>query len=820
MIEKLTTNYTKKYKSWCGSITAMDKGSTGPISDLTVPERILLHLLEHNRAADEYTRPVTVTQEGIAAAIGVRRSHVSYCLKELEDRGGISEKLRHIENRTRRRKAYSLTQSGTKNAVELRRSLMDSSVPTPSGEMTVKKIMSSDRRKPTLTGLIRTVRDSGSYHPGAGTDEKDHGLTDGLIIFSVEGVEACPDFTGRAKELEDISRWLGSSEGRIFVVHGMAGIGKTSLGFHAANRARATRNLFWHTCEEWNTPRALAISLGDFLDKMDKGDLKGYLRKSIVLDLGEVLRLTESGLRKRPVLMVLDDLQKASNELKNVVRMLVKLVSRSDDIKLLLLSRNLPDLYRTRDALIGKAVREKLLEGLPREDCTTLLQKWGLDGSGKSGRTVEKIYLDTQGHPLAMELARNRNFEGSTLRDIARFFREEVLRNLTRQEEDMLSLASLYRTTIPDRGLFLYGGDYRTLDTLVERSLLKESPEGYVLHDVLKEVMSARLPERKKKRLHELIGELYISEARGGQVRSALLSAHHFIQAGDFEADADAILDYGVALFGEGYLEDILGSIDELLFEDERTGECLTPAKRDALLCLKGNLLTFTGDLGEAGKILKELGGRMDFSGSVDIVHARVHNGLGIIAYKKGDRDAAISNYEKAMGITEECGDREFLAKVLSNLGVLYWEGDEGEKARAAHLRAMELCWELDDREGVARAYNNLGIICFKEREFEKAERMFEKGLVLSKNIGHMRIAAAALNNLGDSSREMGDEMKAMRYYTEGLKLSRKHDLKWQQAEALKALLSMSRGVERKKYSDELEILTARKGAGMEHDGI
>ena len=47
------------------------------VRDLTSKERILLHLFEFYRLADEYTVPEGVTQSGIAKGVGIRVQHVT-----------------------------------------------------------------------------------------------------------------------------------------------------------------------------------------------------------------------------------------------------------------------------------------------------------------------------------------------------------------------------------------------------------------------------------------------------------------------------------------------------------------------------------------------------------------------------------------------------------------------------------------------------------------------------------------------------------------------------------------------------------------------
>ena len=53
----------------------MDSCMTKQMDRITIPERVLLHLLDHFQLSEEYTRPLELTQEGIALCVDVKRSH-------------------------------------------------------------------------------------------------------------------------------------------------------------------------------------------------------------------------------------------------------------------------------------------------------------------------------------------------------------------------------------------------------------------------------------------------------------------------------------------------------------------------------------------------------------------------------------------------------------------------------------------------------------------------------------------------------------------------------------------------------------------------
>src|SRR3989304_6090601 len=64
---------------------------------LTAEERILLHLLAYVRRGKRFEVPFEMTQQGIALAVSVRRSHVSAVLAEMEKHGLLTKRMAHVE---------------------------------------------------------------------------------------------------------------------------------------------------------------------------------------------------------------------------------------------------------------------------------------------------------------------------------------------------------------------------------------------------------------------------------------------------------------------------------------------------------------------------------------------------------------------------------------------------------------------------------------------------------------------------------------------------------------------------------------------------
>ena len=79
---------------------------------ITVGERILLHLRPYVGKANNISAPFEVTQDGIAAGIGVTRAHASIEVNLLVASGEVDEAIRHIPGGKGARKVYTLTAKG------------------------------------------------------------------------------------------------------------------------------------------------------------------------------------------------------------------------------------------------------------------------------------------------------------------------------------------------------------------------------------------------------------------------------------------------------------------------------------------------------------------------------------------------------------------------------------------------------------------------------------------------------------------------------------------------------------------------------------
>jgi PKD domain-containing protein/galactose oxidase-like protein len=92
----------------------------GAGASATLGDRILVHLHRQGRLGEQDLAPTSVTQAGIAEALGRPQSAFARTLQRLEGTGLVFTELRHVRGAARRLKVYRLTGQGEQRATDLR----------------------------------------------------------------------------------------------------------------------------------------------------------------------------------------------------------------------------------------------------------------------------------------------------------------------------------------------------------------------------------------------------------------------------------------------------------------------------------------------------------------------------------------------------------------------------------------------------------------------------------------------------------------------------------------------------------------------------
>ncbi|MCJ2520012.1 MAG: hypothetical protein LN412_03575, partial [Candidatus Thermoplasmatota archaeon] len=526
----------------------------------SIRERILLHLSEYTLYKDELEAPDDLTQFGIADIVLAGRSTCSKLLQEMEDRGLLYGRRAHVPAGKIRRTVYFLTPRGQIEGRKIRAKVERTVVKVKklSGEIEKLRVVDIPREVPVYASLVDVV-----CHISRGVfDVKRFAGRVKARREKVSYIGAMPrlrHFFDRTKEQESIKKWLKSPSQKILILHGLLGVGKTTLAGETIMGLKKTMNVFWYRFHEWSTMRNVVHRVGDFLARLNKKDLLMYEETHDVLDMSEILFLLEKNLQGLKAVLVFDDYEKTGGALDGFFTAFKEILDRIEGPKVIVVSSTVPRFYDRRDVQVRNLVEEALLEGLDKKGAKTLLTLKNIPESD-----LDRIYSKTKGHPLFLELIQGP--EVADTRDIDRFLEEELFSRLLDVERRVLSLASVFRKPVHVNALFLDDDvDYVVIISLSDQSLLKESsPKVYDVHDLVRGFFYGRLSPTKRKRYHTWAARFYTSRGTAGGFVEA---QYHLLQAGNPEAAARSAIEQGRSFIEHGYVEEF-SRIVEAWWED------------------------------------------------------------------------------------------------------------------------------------------------------------------------------------------------------------------------------------------------------------
>jgi hypothetical protein len=302
--------------------------------------------------------------------------------------------------------------------------------------------------------------------------------------------EQAAGLVGREDERAILHHSLGEGGPLVVFVHGLAGVGKSTLvqafAVEARERGATVLRLDCRAIEptERGFLAALASATGAELPTTTEAAARlERLGEQVVLilDTYEVFRLFDSWLQQRFI------------------------TTLSDNVRVVLSGREPP--MAGWASAFGSLFRSLPLGGLPRDDAGTLLRLAGVDGAD-----AERIDRFARGHPLSLMLAasalQNRpdiSIEAVTVQAIVEELTElylDVLDPVTRQALDAAAVVrrptmSLLAAMLPD------AAPQDAFDRLLGLPFVELSDDGLVLHDTVRETVAAHLrssdPDRSRR---------------------------------------------------------------------------------------------------------------------------------------------------------------------------------------------------------------------------------------------------------------------------------------------------------------------------------
>lgn len=156
---------------------------------------------------------------------------------------------------------------------------------------------------------------------------------------------------------------------------------------------------------------------------------------------------------------------------------------------------------------------------------------------------------------------------------------------------------------------------------------------------------------------------------------------------------------------------------------------------------------------------------------------ANCYNVLGSNCYNTGDFTEGLSNYIKALNISEQIGDSIKMAAVYNNIGNIYDKQADKERALEYYRKAEKLNLKSGKKSWLGINYNNIGLLFEEERKLPEALVYLKKSYELQKELNNNYDMALAVVNMGNCYSALGKRDSAYWCYRVGWKLYQQLDV-------------------------------------------
>jgi DNA-binding MarR family transcriptional regulator len=371
---------------------------------LSVNERVLLHLSRFatDTAPEEY--PQESTQVGIAEAVGISRTHVPRAVKALIRDGSVEELRGRVANRGRRMSVYAVTSEGFRKAEEAWDRVRASTLRVARGEELVDmdgKALEEMLGRKQAMGLVAQMKDGVVEL----VERRRTAVRDLLRAPPIE------EFHGREHELEALDAFLDSNAA-LCAVLGNRGYGTTTL-VRRFVQDHEEADVLWMPIREHITPDEIETGIVSFAKRI----------RPAADDLDAALSV--SGM-----VVVLDGYRTVGED---VAEFFAELASTPSEAKIIITAGEDTPAYNwfyQKKHLESGTVREIRVRGLDEESARRLLGNPEIEEEA-----FRRVYLMTRGQPLLLRMLRDGDAEGLKRNSV--YTAEEIryllfLRNKTR----------------------------------------------------------------------------------------------------------------------------------------------------------------------------------------------------------------------------------------------------------------------------------------------------------------------------------------------------------------------------------------------------
>ena len=147
-----------------------------------------------------------------------------------------------------------------------------------------------------------------------------------------------------------------------------------------------------------------------------------------------------------------------------------------------------------------------------------------------------------------------------------------------------------------------------------------------------------------------------------------------------------------------------------------------------------------------------------------------IHNLAGIYA-QQGDVSQAINLYQQSLELDERIGDVQGKAASLHQLAGIYAQQGDVSQAINLYQQSLELYERIGNVQGKAASLHQLAGIYAQQGDVSQAINLYQQSLELYERIGNVQGKAASLHQLAGIYAQQGDVSQAINLYQQSLEL-------------------------------------------------
>ena len=549
-----------------------------------------------------------------------------------------------------------------------------------------------------------------------------------------------------------------AGEGRLVLVGGEAGVGKTALVRSFLAEVQGSARVLVGACEPLFTPRPLgpivdvAVQTGGELASLTAAGAGAH----------DVVNALLAELSREPTVLVLEDLHWADEATLDLLRLLGRRVAVPGAFVLVT--------YRD-DELEARHPLRLVLGGLATASSAERITLQPLSVASVRVLCVlhrinaDELHRRTGGNPFFVTEVLGAHGEEvpATVRDavLARAAQLDV--EATRLLEAVAVVPGTAELTLLEQ---VAGDDLKRLEDCLASGMLRADGTAVGFrHELGRRAVEESLPPDRARALHAAV--LRALSSAGEPDRARL--AHHAEAAGDVEAvraharaagehaaalgaHREAAAQYATALRFVDAQND--REVAELL--DRRSYECyLTDQIDDALETRRAALERY-----------RTLGDR--------VREGEQQRWISRLSWFAGHNDDAEAAALEAISLLEPTGAKRELAMAYSNMSQLRMLADELALAIEWGERAIALAEELGDQEILAHALNNVGTA---DVHMGRGSERLERSLAIALEAGLEEHVARAYTNLAVRAVQAHEHLAAARHLEDGIAYCSEHDL-------------------------------------------